>query len=412
MGRLVLCLVVLVGVGQLSALGDQTFDPPGTGYRFGFPATSFGGQVLIGDYWIDEAYVYDPSDGSKVHTFSNPTPITSGYTDAFGYSMSAVGSNKVVIGAHGDDDNGSEAGAAYLYEYDDVSSTWTQPLSWNGTSSDSFGEAVAAYGDNVLIGAVGNDEVGNNAGAAYLYDSSDGSKLQTFLGEAAGDYFSYHALAASGNKVAVGALYNDTGADDAGAAYVYTQSGGTWEKQKISNPSPVLDDRFGNSVAWIGDNLLVAAQGAGEVYLYDDSGVDLLLTIHNPNGQGGQHGFGTGVAAVGNDILVSHPSYNSNEGIVYLFDGSLRGDYYGDPLQTINNPDPSTLWTFGHNIAALGNDILVGAPQTPGGGYGGRAYLFDGQPPDPNTVPAPSSLVGLIGMGIMGALSYWRRRKT
>ncbi|MCU0958857.1 MAG: dockerin type I domain-containing protein [Pirellulaceae bacterium] len=354
----------------------QVFHPPEAGYRFGAPVVPFGGQVLVGDYWIDEAYVYDATDGSKLYTFSNPSPITSGYTDAFGYSMAAVGSNKVIVGAHGDDDSGWEAGAAYLYTYD--GSTWTLQRSWNGTSSDSFGEAVAAYGNDVLIGAPANDSVGDNAGAVYLYDSSTGNRLQTFSGEATGDHFSYAALAASGNSLAIGAQFNDTGARDAGAVYVYTQDGSNWQRQKISNPTPAADDRFGSSVAWLGDTLLVGCQGAGEVYLYDGSGTILLLTIRNPNGQGGQHGFGMRVAAVGNNILVSHPSFNSNSGIVYLFDGSQRGVYTGDPLLTISNPDPSTLWTFGHNIAAMGNNILVGAPQTPNGGYGGRAYLFKG----------------------------------
>jgi len=113
--------------------------------------------------------------GDLLQTYLNPSPATS---DFFGHSVAFVGNN-ILIGAHGDDDIGvNEAGAAYLFDMNGNllknpnnpdTATFKNP---NPQSGDSFGATVTSVGNNLaLIGSVHDGDVGSNAGAAFLFDA-------------------------------------------------------------------------------------------------------------------------------------------------------------------------------------------------------------------------------------------------
>ena len=59
----------------------------------------------------------------------------------------------------------------------------------------------------------------------------------------------------------VGAYFDDTGAGaDAGSAYVFVRSGGTWTQQeKLTASDAAAGDQFGVSVAVSGDTAVVGA---------------------------------------------------------------------------------------------------------------------------------------------------------
>src|SRR5437899_1520495 len=82
-------------------------------------------------------------------TIPNPTPEN---LDSFGWSVAAVGSDRVLIGAPNDDTGATDAGAAYLF-----STNGTLLVTFNNptpTGGDNFAWSVAALGsDRVLIGA-------------------------------------------------------------------------------------------------------------------------------------------------------------------------------------------------------------------------------------------------------------------
>src|SRR5712691_10969105 len=84
-----------------------------------------------------------------------------------------------------------------------------------------FGNAVAAVGTNVLIGAP-NNEFGATTlpGAAYLVDPRTGAVLRTFTrpGSPAHDLFGY-AVATLGDDVLIGAPGDPTQGSDNGAVY-------------------------------------------------------------------------------------------------------------------------------------------------------------------------------------------------
>ena len=98
-----------------------------------------------------------------------------------------------------------------------------------------------------------------------------------------------------------------------------------------------------------------------------------LATFLNPVPNGGDR-FGFAIAAVGTNILIGAPFDDSSgmmdAGAAYLFDGSS-----GALLQSFFDPTPTVDAEFGTAVAGVGTNILVGAP----GKFldEGIAYLFD-----------------------------------
>jgi hypothetical protein len=173
-------------------------------------------------------------------SFAKPTPVASDY---FGYSVAAVGQN-VLIGAYGDDTGASDSGAAYLFDgmTGALLRTFANP---SPAASDYFGYSVAAVGQNVLIGAFGDDTGATNAGAAYLFDGTTGALLRTFLNPnpAASDYFG-RSVAGFGQNILIGAPNDDTSATDAGTVYLFNGATGALLRT-FAKPAPAASDYFG-----------------------------------------------------------------------------------------------------------------------------------------------------------------------
>src|SRR5439155_508584 len=136
---------------------------------------------------------------------------------------------------------------------------------------DYFGYSVAISGTRVVVGAYHDETGANDAGSAYVYDlSSETPTLPVMTlsnpSPAAYDYFGY-SVAISGMRVVVGVYYDETGAIDAGIAYVYDlgSTTPTVPLATLNNPAPAASDYFGYSVAISGTRVVVGA-------LYDDTG--------------------------------------------------------------------------------------------------------------------------------------------
>ena len=96
----------------------------------------------------------------------------------------------------------------------------------------------------------------------------------------------------------------------------------------------------------------------------------LLHTFNDPNGVAGDS-FGSTVAAVGSDVLVGAPGANGNSGTAYLYDssGNLLHAFAGNGVVDGG---------FGPSVAVVGSDVLVGAPGVNGALVAnGAAYLYD-----------------------------------
>ena len=125
------------------------------------------------------AYVFTkPTDGwTTTSSFAAKLTASDGAADDWlGYSV-AVDGDMVVVGAYRDHDNGPNSGSAYLFTKPATgwtsTSTAAKLTASDGVAGDHFGWAVAVDGDTVVVGAHGDDDKGSDSGAAYVYEVSD-----------------------------------------------------------------------------------------------------------------------------------------------------------------------------------------------------------------------------------------------
>ena len=83
------------------------------------------------------------------------------------------------------------------------------------------------------------------------------------------DYFGW-SVAVSGDTAVIGAYGEATGGTAAGAAYVFTRTGGSWTQQAKLMASDAVDgDYFGYSVAVSGDTAVIGASNADAAYIFE-----------------------------------------------------------------------------------------------------------------------------------------------
>jgi hypothetical protein len=284
--------------------------------------------------------------------------------------MDGDGRADLLVAARGDDDGGSEAGAAYLVLGGvagtlDLSAADAKLVGEN--AGDSAGSVVAEAGDvdgdglaDLLVGAPGNDDAGSDSGATYVVLGEAAGTLDLsaadakLVGEDAGDWAG-SAVAGAGDvdgdgraDLLIGALYDDDGGTDAGAAYVVL--GGVAGALDLSAAAARLigegpSDWAGSAVAGAGDvdgdgraDLLVGAQGdddggkyAGAAYLVlgaPGGTVDLGSADAKLVGIALGDVAGALLAGAGDlngdaydDLAVSAPDSGSESGAVYLLLG-------------------------------------------------------------------------------------------
>jgi hypothetical protein len=261
----------------------------------------FGASVSItGDYaivgaWGEDAGASDTKEGAAYifkrdgTTWSEIKKIQASDKqagDRFGTSVSISG-DYAIVGAYLEDVGASDTkeGAAYIFKRDGT--TWseqTKLTAGDRQQSDQFGVSVSISGDYAIVGAL-NEDAGDsdtNEGAAYIYkrDPSTGvwgseQKIQASDKETT-DYFG-KSVSISGDYAIVGAFQEDTGGDNAGAAYIFKRDGTTWsEIKKIQASDAQTQDKFGASVTIDGTYAIVGARtedpggttDAGAAYIY------------------------------------------------------------------------------------------------------------------------------------------------
>jgi len=415
------------GTLQLTLLNPY----PSSAANFGNSISADGDNVLVGA-WRDNlgatasgvAYLFnlttcdaDISNGGVAAdgicegptlSFENPTPVSG---DHFGQSVSINGAN-VLIGS--DDDTGAiDAGAAYLFDIttcdddttngvagDDVCETATLTL-LNPTpvASDNFGDSVSVWGNGLVIGTNGYDSGVNNSGAVYYFD------LTT-----------------------CDADISNGGVDADGICEAATLS--------LLNPTPDLEDRFGNRVLITGTKIIVGASNddfgatnSGVAYLFDIASCDAdtsnggsagddtceaaTLTFLNPT-PATSDSFGTSIAMDGNNVLVGAWGDSivfADEGAAYLFDittcdddtsngGSPSDNTCEAELNIFQVPNSVNNYFFGVSVSLSGNDVLVGSMNEFGSDFdSGGAYLFL---EDAGTITASVNILGTCGITFVG----------
>jgi adhesin/invasin len=292
-----------------------------------------------------QLYVLPPSTPPQV-TIPDPSPAQGIDNAQFGYAVAASG-NDVLVGAPGlDRAYLFDSSGNMLHEFDDP----------NSQTSDFFGNSVALSGTDVLIADSG-------AGVVYRYAASGPyQSLQTYTPPSG--YGGFAQVAVSGNYVVLGGSFISQGLMVVGGTvFVVDTATGT----SLPIQAPDMNPLFGSAVAVSGNKILIADpgfNGIGAAYVYTTSG-QLVTSFTDPLAVN-DGTFGDSVAISGNEALVGAPTY-LNDHQVYLF------NLANNSRTTFTDPyNDSRL--FGQSVAFAGGEVLVGAPED---NDQGAAYLFD-----------------------------------
>jgi alpha-tubulin suppressor-like RCC1 family protein len=313
--------------------------------------------VRNGTTWTQQAYLKASNTGAG---------------DEFGYSV-AVSGDTAIIGARYEDGGGTDSGAAYVFIRSGTS--WTQQRllrASNDGAGDAFGVSVDIEGDSAIVGAHQEDQLGTDAGAAYVFTRSGTTwteqQILRATGGGAGDAFGAE-VGISGNSVVIRAALEDgsattvngtvnNSATSAGAAYVFVRSGSTWSQQAYLKPTnTTAGDQFGRSVDIEGDVVAVgspfedspatgingnasdnSATDSGAGYILTRSGTTWTQTAYlkaSNTSAGDNFGITNTVRIAGSRVIIGSPLEDSsavgvdgnealenlsNSGAAYLYD--------------------------------------------------------------------------------------------
>ncbi len=325
-------------------------------------------------------YTYDldaPTPTLPTGTFSHPTPESG---DGFGTDI-AVSEDYLVVGAWQDDAGAPDSGSAFVFDLDSATpntpiAVLTDPAP---EQNDFFGTSVAISGNYIVVGAPDDNTVGASAGSAFVYDVGSATPdIPVFTlnspDPAERDSFGY-AVAISGDRVVVGVFGDDTGADNAGSAYVYDLSSNTPAVPfvTLNNPTPAAGEIFGRTVAIAGNRVIVGTQDStlgpftGAAYVYDLASAeptDPVITLNDPVVA---TAFGNAVALAGDRAVVGADWSQMGVGSAYLYDFASASP--AAPVATLNNPAPLAGDLFGVDVALSADYVIVGDNQ-------GSAFVF------------------------------------
>lgn len=326
-------------------------------------------------YGASGIYVYDASDLSAQATKLTPAGIDSG--DRFGLYVTA-NSEFIFAAAWGDD---NDKGAVYAYDVSDLTAAPTKLTAHDGQGNDYFGKSIAAASDKLVVGAPEDDDNGNNSGSVYVFDTSDlsaqATKLTAFDGSA--NYLFGKTVAVSSNHIVV-----DSGVDNyTGSVYVFDVSDLSAQPTKFSGNG---SDKFGISIAASSNHIVVGAHHdstagtrSGAVYVYDASNLSAAPTKLTAYDAINYHNFGASVAASDNYIAVGTHEDKDNghmSGAVYVYDAN---DLSAQPTK-VTAFDGSDYDQFARTGSiSINSDRLIVGSQSDDDvvNNSGSAYIFD-----------------------------------
>ena len=417
-----------------------TADDAAESDEFGISVAVHGDTVVVGAHKYDVGVGTEKANAGAAYVFIKPTggPWADGTEaakliasdamrgDEFGIAV-AVDDNEdtIVVGAYLDDDNGDNAGSAYVFTRD--SNGWSQKTKLTGPSrgrDDWLGYSVAVAGDTVLAGAYQSNISGPDSGAVYLWvvpqwadiaNSAATTTSHTVTGLTNRLEYSFQVRAVDKVEVAgagppsdplratplkpkpadptgLSAVAGDSQVkliwgDPADASITNYQLWQHVHSQKLIGPSRHPDDEFGYAVAMDGDTAVVGMPGEDSP---QNSGVAFVFTRDQGTGKwrpspvarlrasdpGTQdtdlYRFGLSVAvhedtSNGDTIVVGAPDHSSSTGAVYVFSepsggwANDEGEDHATETARFLASDGTAGDEFGISVAVDGNTIVVGA---------------------------------------------------
>lgn len=210
--------------------------------------------------------------------------------DSFGWDISVDGQDLAVSSLQSIN---NQSGKVSIFENNGTNWNFNSFLSADDNqSNDEFGYAINLVGSRLLVGAPKADANGTNSGAAYIFEKNASGWFQTEklvpTGLSAGDEFGY-SVTLSENMAFVGARQKDGDVNNtnAGAVYVFHFNGSSWNEVRKIYPPSFHDNQFFSSDLFFHEDILAVSSpmiGEGAAYLYriEDNGslVTFLSTLN------------------------------------------------------------------------------------------------------------------------------------
>lgn len=245
----------------------------------------------------------------------------------------------------------------------------------DGAPGDWLGHSVCIDGDIAVVGDPHDDDGGDNAGAAFVYERVNGTwipRIKLLASDASdGDRFGT-SVAVQGSTIVVGATWWSPQwySVGRGAAYVFERSGDSWTQvSRLTSSDGESDDEFGNAVAVSGDLIVVGVSAddhgqatsgidAGAAYVFERvAGVWTETATLFSEGSVYFGNFGASVAATANSIIVGAPGQYGGDGEAYVFERA-GGSWARTPLFG-RNSSATRPRAIGGGVSISGNVTVV-----------------------------------------------------
>ncbi len=415
---LLMCAAVPRANSQCVAteLGKFVSSGGGANANLGWGIAICGNTAAVGETVSDgigAVYVFERSAHNVAdwHEVKRLVPADSQNGIYFGASVATNG-DTIAVAAHRYDD---WAGAVYIFERNcGGPGNWGQAaklIASDHASHHYFGWSMAMDGDRIIIGAgLADTPNGTDSGAAYVFEKGakwvDGSSSQIAKLSASdgqpGDRFGQQ-VGISGSTILVTAPNGDNAAASAqtGAAYVFEEGAG-WANGSGNQAAKLLacdgraGDTFGIGAALLGDTILIGAHraaspvgsnaGAGYVFERDsgwtDGCVNQVAKLTRSNATQDDL-FGWYPQGLGEDVIVMSAHYNDDNGsqsgraYAYLRPAAGWSDMTESAMLEPSSPNNGAL--FGLQTAVDGDTAVIGASHDPqNGDRAGAFFVFGG----------------------------------
>ena len=260
------------------------------------------------------------------------------------------------------------------YQARNSNNTTRTPAAYQRHDKDN--SSISLVLPKILVGSPYDDEGASNSGAVYVYDLDGTGETKIVPSDAAdNDYLARWIIAVGNNKIVIGSSYDDDNGSSSGSAYVYDLDGTNELKLTASDAS--ASDSYGRAVA-IGNNKIavgspfddVGAPNSGSVYVYNLDGTGEIKINASDRATGDYFGI---ALDIGNDkIVVGAYGENFTTGSVYVY------DLDGTNEVKIAPSDGASSDRFGYSVAVGDNKIVVGAYfDDDNGSSSGSVYVYD-----------------------------------
>jgi hypothetical protein len=230
-------------------------------------------------YNTGAVYILDRKTGAVLAKLNAEKPKSG---DFFGNAVRWLDENTLAISAHLSDVRGIDSGSVSIFQKEGEAWKEAYVLAPKALHAGSlFGNVLTSSGDFLAVGAYGQDsKTGPGSGAVFVFKKDakglwmekqilrpDVNKVFTEFGG---------SVAMQGKALIVGAAYEDGSAKQMGTVYsfVYDETAKAWVlRQKLNNPEPSWQGRFGGALALNNNRLFIGAP-FGVVYGYHQERFD------------------------------------------------------------------------------------------------------------------------------------------